>query len=67
MNAYSEIHLEIILRLGRMAEWSCRGLQILQYRFDSGFGLHLLFSFLTSRPFLLRVHEDSFHLDSVLS
>ena len=25
-----------------MAEWSCRGLQILVRRFDSGFGLHLL-------------------------
>ena len=24
---------------GRMAEWLCRGLQILRYRFDSGFGL----------------------------
>ncbi len=29
---------------GRMAEWSCRGLQILQYRFDSGSGLHLCVS-----------------------
>ena len=26
-----------------MAEWLCRGLQILRYRFDSGFGLQGLF------------------------
>ena len=26
-----------------MAEWLCRGLQILVYRFDSGFGLQSLF------------------------
>ena len=26
-----------------MAEWLCRGLQILRYRFDSGFGLQELF------------------------
>ena len=26
-----------------MAEWLCRGLQILRYRFDSGFGLQRLF------------------------
>ena len=25
---------------GRLAEWLCRGLQILLYRFDSGTGLH---------------------------
>jgi hypothetical protein len=28
------------MRAGRMAEWLCRGLQILVQRFDSASGLH---------------------------
>jgi hypothetical protein len=38
--------------VGRMAEWLCRGLQILVRRFDSASGLHFLKAQLISQAFL---------------
>jgi hypothetical protein len=44
--------------IGRMAEWLCRGLQILVQRFDSASGLHSL-NFPDNLPFRFSTHRVS--------